>query len=288
MSKPKVIVICGPTASGKTALSIELAKKINGEIVSADSMQIYKKMDIGTAKTTKEEMQGIKHYMQDFVEPNLRYSVADYKKDIDKIEEKDFDIFGNVSEDRTKIKTLKNNKHRESEKDKYKVLNVNLNTEMDTFIEKLKELRKILIDESEKIEVPYDISLYKASNEKIEPEGFDKFSINPFETLNNLEKISTSKETLPIDPVSKETYLYKINVPEGTKLVFYSNITFFENNNQTLPLGMDISQEGLINMDLYSLELKNKDEFNINIAKDEFNSFVKKVKVYEYDIKQKQ
>ena len=81
MSKPKVIVICGPTASGKTALSIELAKKINGEIVSADSMQIYKKMDIGTAKTTKEEMQGIKHYMQDFVEPNLRYSVADYKKD---------------------------------------------------------------------------------------------------------------------------------------------------------------------------------------------------------------
>lgn len=202
----------------------------------------------------------------------------DYKKDIDKIEEKDFDIFGNVSEDRTKIKTLKNNKHRESEKDKYKVLNVNLNTEMDTFIEKLKELRKILIDESEKIEIPYDISLYKASNEKIELEGFDKFSINPFETLNNLEKISTSKET----------YLYKINVPEGTKLVFYSNITFFENNNQTLPLGMDISQEGLINMDLYSLELKNKDEFNINIAKDEFNSFVKKVKVYEYDIKQKQ
>ena len=202
----------------------------------------------------------------------------DYKKDIDKIEEKDFDIFGNVSEDRTKIKTLKNNKHRESEKDKYKVLNVNLNTEINTFIEKLKELRKILIDESEKIEVPYDISLYKASNEKIEPEGFDKFSINPFETLNNLEKISTSKET----------YLYKINVPEGTKLVFYSNITFFENNNQTLPLGMDISQEGLINMDLYSLELKNKDEFNINIAKDEFNSFVKKVKVYEYDIKQKQ
>ena len=81
MSKPKVIVICGPTASGKTALSIELAKKINGEIVSADSMQICKKMDIGTAETTKEEMQGIKHYMQDFVEPNLRYSVADYKKD---------------------------------------------------------------------------------------------------------------------------------------------------------------------------------------------------------------
>lgn len=79
--KPKVIVICGPTASGKTALSIELAKKINGEIVSADSMQIYKDMDIGSAKPTKEEMDGIKHYLLDFVSPENRYSVADYKKD---------------------------------------------------------------------------------------------------------------------------------------------------------------------------------------------------------------
>lgn len=82
--KEKVIVICGPTASGKTALSIELAKKINGEIVSADSMQIYKDMDIGTAKPTLEEMQGIKHYLIDFVSPDERYSVADYKKDAKK------------------------------------------------------------------------------------------------------------------------------------------------------------------------------------------------------------
>ncbi len=84
MSKPKVVVICGPTASGKTALSIELAKKINGEIISSDSMQIYKDMDIGTAKPSKEEMQGIKHYMLDFVEPNKRYSVADFKKDAER------------------------------------------------------------------------------------------------------------------------------------------------------------------------------------------------------------
>lgn len=81
MNKPKVIVICGPTASGKTALSIELAKKINGEIISSDSMQIYKDMNIGTAKPTKEETQDIKHYLLDFVEPNKRYSVAEFKKD---------------------------------------------------------------------------------------------------------------------------------------------------------------------------------------------------------------
>ena len=81
MNKPKVIVICGPTASGKTTLSIQLAQKINGEIISSDSMQIYKDMNIGTAKPDQQEMQGIKHYLLYFVEPNQRYSVADYKKD---------------------------------------------------------------------------------------------------------------------------------------------------------------------------------------------------------------
>ena len=82
--KTKVIVICGPTASGKTALSIELAKKIDGQVVSADSMQIYKDMTIGTAKPTEEEMQNIKHYLLDFVSPDERYSVANYKKDAKK------------------------------------------------------------------------------------------------------------------------------------------------------------------------------------------------------------
>ena len=81
MEKPKVIVICGPTASGKTKLSIEVAKMVNGEIVSADSMQIYKDMTIGTAKPTTEEMQEIKHYLIDFVSPDKRYSVAEYKND---------------------------------------------------------------------------------------------------------------------------------------------------------------------------------------------------------------
>lgn len=80
----KVIVICGPTASGKTGLSIEVAKKINGEIISSDSMQIYQEMNIGTAKPTEEEKQGIKHYLLDFVSPEERYSVADFKKDAKK------------------------------------------------------------------------------------------------------------------------------------------------------------------------------------------------------------
>lgn len=79
--KKDVIVICGPTASGKTKLGIELAKKLNGEIISADSMQIYKDMDIGTAKPTLEERKMAVHHLVDFVSPDQRYSVADFKKD---------------------------------------------------------------------------------------------------------------------------------------------------------------------------------------------------------------
>lgn len=82
--KPKVYVIGGPTASGKSKLAVELAKRINGEIISADSMQIYKEMDIGTAKVKEEEMQGIKHYMLSFVSPEERYSVSSFKKDAEK------------------------------------------------------------------------------------------------------------------------------------------------------------------------------------------------------------
>lgn len=82
--KPKIIVIVGPTASGKTSLSIELAKQIHGEIVSCDSMQIYKEMNIGSAKLAKEEMQGIKHYLIDEVAPTERFSVAEYKKRAEK------------------------------------------------------------------------------------------------------------------------------------------------------------------------------------------------------------
>ena len=74
----KLLVICGPTASGKTALAVALAKATGGEVVSADSMQIYRRMDIGTAKPTAEEMDGVPHHMLDVADPGEDYSVARY------------------------------------------------------------------------------------------------------------------------------------------------------------------------------------------------------------------
>ena len=82
--KTKIVAVVGPTASGKTALAVELAKKYNGEIVSCDSMQVYREMNIGTAKPTLEEMQGIKHHMLDFADPKTVYTCADYVRDAKK------------------------------------------------------------------------------------------------------------------------------------------------------------------------------------------------------------
>lgn len=87
--KEKVLVLAGPTAVGKTELSIRLAQKLNGEIVSTDSMQIYKHMDIGSAKISKEEMKDVPHHMIDVITPEVKFSVVDFKnmaeKNIDDI-----------------------------------------------------------------------------------------------------------------------------------------------------------------------------------------------------------
>ncbi|MDY5006774.1 tRNA (adenosine(37)-N6)-dimethylallyltransferase MiaA [Candidatus Allofournierella merdipullorum] len=76
--KMPVVAVGGPTASGKTAFSVQLAKRLGGEIVCADSMQIYKGLDVGTAKATKEEMQGVPHHLMDFLPPEETFSVADF------------------------------------------------------------------------------------------------------------------------------------------------------------------------------------------------------------------
>ena len=79
--KPNILVICGPTASGKTALAAALARRFGGEVVSADSMQVYRRMDIGTAKPTPDETLGVPHHMIDVADPEENYSVARYVQD---------------------------------------------------------------------------------------------------------------------------------------------------------------------------------------------------------------
>lgn len=81
MSKPKIIAIIGPTASGKSALAIEIAKAVHGEVISADSRQVYKGMDIGTGKVTLDEMQGVPHHLLDIISPEQIYTGSDFIRD---------------------------------------------------------------------------------------------------------------------------------------------------------------------------------------------------------------
>lgn len=81
MSQTKLVVIAGPTASGKTSLGIEIALKYNGEIISADSRQVFKKLDIGSGKVTPKESGGVKHHLIDILEPGTKYSVHQFQKD---------------------------------------------------------------------------------------------------------------------------------------------------------------------------------------------------------------
>ena len=85
ISGQKIIVIVGPTAVGKTALSIRLAKLFNGEIISADSRQIYRQLDIGTEKITAEEMEGVPHHLISLIDPNEQYTALNFKNDADKL-----------------------------------------------------------------------------------------------------------------------------------------------------------------------------------------------------------
>lgn len=87
-NKPVIPFIVGPTASGKTSLAIKIAQELNTDIISADSMQIYKYLNIGTAKPTEEEQKLVKHHLIDFVEPDQEYSVANYKVDAEQIIDK--------------------------------------------------------------------------------------------------------------------------------------------------------------------------------------------------------
>ena len=80
ISMKKVLVIVGPTASGKTSVGVECAKKFNGEVISGDSIQIYKKLDIGSAKITEKEKQNIVHHLIDIKEPDENYSVMEFQK----------------------------------------------------------------------------------------------------------------------------------------------------------------------------------------------------------------
>ena len=202
--KKDVIVICGPTASGKTKLGIELARKLNGEIISADSMQIYKEMDIGTAKPTLEERKMAVHHLVDFVSPDQRYSVADFKKDAVKTIE---DI---ISRNKTPIIVGGTGLYINS-----LIYNIDFKEEKTDL-----EYRKSLEEKS--IQELYEKAL------KIDPEALRKISENDRKRITRILEIyhttGKTKTELEIESRKEVPYNYHIFVLSMDREILYDRI----------------------------------------------------------------
>ena len=221
------------------------------------------------------EKQKILKKDEDIIQNKIKELKQDYQNNIDKIIEKDFDIFGNVVEDKTKIKVLNNVKHREIEKDKYKTLDLKPTTTIEEYKENIENYRKLLKESYEKMNAPYDMSLYKISNSEFSDKQYDIYNINPKEEIN---KIDIEEDSIN---------LFKLNIKENMPMIFYTNIIFYDNYNNTLPLGMDLSTQVLIDLSKFEIKLLSKKEFKINIQVNEFDNQVKVVQVYEYDLERK-
>ena len=219
-----------------------------------------------TASNELEELQ------LKLIEKELKRLKQEYKKDIDVIKAKDFDIFGSMSDDKTKIKVLKNQKHREIEKDKYNILNITPQTELSVYIDILRNYLKLIKEAFCKITTNFTLPIYMVTTFEVELEGMQLFH------LDQNKAIEERKE-------QKEMYLYKINWLEGMPILYYSNIIFYDNFNKTLPVGMDLSDEVLVDLNSCTITEKERQSFRINYMPNEFENKTVKVNVIEYDVK---
>ena len=240
----------------------------------ADELQRRKlsKNETDAVFAVKQAMNSIKALDSDSedLKQEIDLLKKEYEKNIEYINMKDFNIFGSMVEDKTKIKVINNKKHREIEKDKYKILNINSNSDVNLYKDNLKNYLKLINEAFGKISLCRNISVYKLSKEELCK--LEIFDINPKKEMQN---------------VKNKEVMYKLNLQEGTPILYYSNIIFYENFNKTLPLGMNLSTQILLDIDKLEFELIKESEFNINIQKNQFDFEIKKVKVKEYNVKGK-
>lgn len=206
------------------------------------------------------------------IQQELDLMKKSYEDNIETIELKDFDVFGSISDDNTKVKTLNNKKHREIEKDKYKVLNISKQTDLDLYIDTIRNYLNLVKEAFCKITTSQNIPVYMTSTKKINNKNLNVLHLDINKAISeNLDK--------------DEVYLYKINIKEAMPILYYSNIMFFDNMNQTLPLGMNISDEVLIDLSKYKILEVKKEDFKINYLKDEYTNKIIQVKSVEYNVK---
>lgn len=186
-----------------------------------------------------------------------------------------FDIFGGIREDGTKIKNLGNQKHRESQKEKLKLLEIHKDTTVEELQEKITTYLEVLQNSINKAKSPISIPVYYATNKKKEEfTGLEMFDIRPEEALKQVENADT-------------IYLYRLDVKEEIPIIYFSNSMYFDNVNKTLPMGMDIDTRCLIDLEKVYITLKTHTNFRINEEIEENIVKNRNVQVYEYEIEVK-
>lgn len=167
----------------------------------------------------------------------------------------DFDIFGSMKDDPTQVKYLNNKSHRENEKDKFQILNINKKIDIFDFTEKLQLITSSLNEAMHKIKFDYDMPIYKVAsiNEKLHKTDFNVLNIN---AEREIESYDNKFETA--------VKLFKLNFKEGYPAVFLTNATYYDNANNTLPNGMDVTSKVIIDADMFEYELVKKGKMKTN------------------------
>ncbi len=192
-------------------------------------------------------------------------------------ENEEFDIFGGIIQDSTKVSKIKNKKHRELAKDKFNILEINKNTKQIGFKLSLEKIIANLKTAMNKVVVPEEIPVYKAIGENnLDDRKINIFDINPEKEIQEAIKKENNKINF-----------YKIDLKEGSNAISYTNCIFYDNQNKTLPVGQDLSTKILVDISKLQLNLKSKTSFKMvefENEKDDFSEInIKTVTVFEYD-----
>ena len=211
------------------------------------------------------------------IERNLKELKAE-AKELKTLNEEEYDIFGNIIEDKTKIKKINNKKHRELPKDKFNILEINKNMKRIRYTLILENIIQNILNALNKGIIPENLAVYKAiSEDTLNNKEINVFNINPENEM---------KEILKND--GNDINLYKINLKEGTKGIGFTNSIFYDNQNKTLPVGMDLSSKMIVDTTNLHLKMINKNSFRIVSFRDDNNDFshidIKEVEAFEYEI----
>ncbi len=209
------------------------------------------------------------------LEDELKEMKKAYKENEKEIAAADFDIFGGAYQDKTKMQTIRNTQHRETPKNRFQILNIRPDTEFEFYKDRLRDFVNLLHESFQKITLPVDLSVYLLAPDEEEPKGIHVCFLNPQDAINMCKnKGETCK-------------LYRINLKEKMPVIFYSNIIFFDNTNNTLPVGMDLSTEMLVDFDKFDFFEQEQKEVGYSYENDKKELVFAKLHITEYEADEK-